>query len=95
MTVVNAGALVITPRLIDAILLGVLAEAVALAIYRRRTGRGMPVRELVSFLAAGAALLLATRVAVSAAAPRPVPFAAAMAAGLVCHLWHLRQRWEV
>ncbi|MEZ5788361.1 MAG: hypothetical protein R3D62_18210 [Xanthobacteraceae bacterium] len=47
------------------ILLLVLAEAVAFAAYHRVTGRGIPFRDLIANLAAGACLLLALRAALA------------------------------
>ena len=86
-------ALLSVPRVLDAIMVGVVLEALALVAYRRRTGRGMPVREVASFLGAGLALLAAARVASAGTIGLPAPFGAAMGAALACHVWHLRQRW--
>jgi hypothetical protein len=92
----SLAALLAAPWLVDAIIAGVIVEGVALAAYRRRTGRGMPVRELASFLGAGLALLVALR---TGSGPRgaggTLVFAGAMAVGLACHVWHLAQRWDV
>jgi hypothetical protein len=92
----SLAALLAAPWLVDAIIGGVIVEGVALAAYRRRTGRGMPVREVTSFLGAGLALLVALR---TAAGPRTgaatLVFAVAMAVGLACHVWHVAQRWDV
>ena len=87
--------LVGSPRFIDAVIAAVLAEAAGLVAYRRRTGRGVPVAEVASFLGAGLALLLAMRALAPAGGGGGAPFAAAMAAGLACHVWHLAQRWDV
>ena len=75
-------------------IVGVLVEAAALVAYRRRTGRGMRVPEVASFLGAGLALLVAMRVlaAGSGGARAGLAFAAAMAAALACHVWHV---WHV
>jgi hypothetical protein len=86
-------ALLSVPRVLDAIMAGVVLEAVALVVYRRRTGRGMPGREVASFLGAGLALLAAARFGSAGTIGLSAPFAGAMAAALACHVWHLRQRW--
>lgn len=83
-------------RLLDLVMLGVIIEAVALVVYRRRTGRGMPVREVGSFLGAGLGLLLAARMTSPTTTSGSLAgFAAAMAFALVCHIWHVAQRWRV
>ena len=85
-------------RLLDLVIVVVVVEGLVLARHRRRTGRGMPVREVVAFLGAGLALLVAARAAVGAVAPlapRPLAvFALAMLAALAAHVWHLAQRWD-
>ena len=87
----------VTPRFLDLVMLGVLAEAAALVAYRRRTGRGMRASEVASFLGAGLALLLAMRVLAAGAGGvwGRGAFAAAMAAALGCHAWHVAQRRDV
>lgn len=84
-------------RLLELIIAGVVLEGVLLCLYRRRTGRGMPTAEVVAFLGAGLALLVAARAAVASTATgaQTLVFAAAMAAALGCHVWHVRQRWDV
>jgi hypothetical protein len=91
----GVAALLASPRLVDVIIVAVLVEGIALALLRRRWQRGMPVREVASFLGAGLALLVALRVSMPAlgAGSRPL-FAAAMGVALVCHLWHVAQRWD-
>jgi hypothetical protein len=79
-------------RLIDLILLGTLLEFLLLLLWRRRTGRGLPAAELALNLAAGAALLLALRAALTGAGWTWI--AAWLAAALLAHLLHLRQRWH-
>lgn len=80
-----------TTQLVDAIIVLVVLEAIGLMVFRRVNGRGMPPREVVSFLGAGAGLLIALRVLIS---DGPfVWFAAAMLVSLAMHLWHVRQRW--
>jgi len=77
--------------LIDAILGLVIVEAVALGLYHRITGRGIAPRHYIANLAAGFALLLATRLAVSGA---PVwQLAACLLASLCAHLLDFAGRW--
>jgi len=84
--------LVGSPRLLDAIIAATVVEAALLVAYRAMTGRGMRVREVVSFLGAGVALLAAIRVVARGGSPALFGFAMLWALGL--HLWHVAQRWE-
>ncbi len=77
---------------IDAILALMLAEGVALAAFRRRTGHGVPLPALLPNLLAGAMLLLAMRLALGGAGP--VWVAACLLGGLLAHLADLRARWN-
>jgi len=79
-------------QIVDAIIVLVALEMVALLLYRRRRNRGMPVPEVISFLGAGAGLLLALRVLVTDG-PFAV-FALAMLVALVMQVWHVKQRWQ-
>jgi hypothetical protein len=81
------GAWVQSSVVLDVIIGAALAEGVGLAVFRARTGRGMPMGETVAFLGAGIGLLVAMRVRGSAPA-----FAAAMLVSLVCNLWFIWQR---
>jgi hypothetical protein len=87
---VTAAAL--TLRFLDVVIATLVAELVGLAAYRAATGRGLRPTELAAFLGAGLAMALALRVGV--AGGRAEWFAAAMAASLVLHLWHVAQRWH-
>jgi len=79
-------------RIVDAILALMVAEAIALAIYRRRTGRGIPLRALVVNLGAGAALLLTLRAAMTGAS---IPVIGALLfLALVFHIADLAARWR-
>lgn len=77
--------------LVDLILLLVVAEAVALTLFRRRTGRGPAPAAVLPTLAAGAALLVAVRLALSGA-PLEWLMGALAVAGLA-HIADLRARW--
>jgi hypothetical protein len=77
---------------IDAILGLVVLEALALLALRRRTGRGPAPGELLCFLAAGFALLLALRAALGAWGAGAI--AAALLAALAAHLGFLVLRWR-
>lgn len=79
-------------RAVDLVLALVAAEAALLVWHRRRTGRGVPVAELLAFLAAGACLLLALRAALAGASPLWI--AAALAGAGAAHLADLRLRWR-
>jgi len=83
-------ALFASGRIIDAILALVALEAVALAAWRWRTGRGLPPAALAANLCAGAALLLALRAALTGAAWSIV--AVWLLAGLAAHAMDLRAR---
>ena len=72
------------------ILVLIAIEAAALLIWRRLTGNGPAV--VLSNLLAGAALLLAMRLALSGEAPPLVGLA--LLAGLAAHLADLRARWR-
>ncbi|HZF66863.1 MAG TPA: hypothetical protein VEZ47_02375 [Gemmatirosa sp.] len=72
---------------VDAILLLVVLEGGALALWRRRTGRGPAIAQVVSFLGAGGALLVALRAAL-AGWPLWVALVALGAAG-AAHAAHL------
>jgi hypothetical protein len=67
-------------------------EFLALAAYRRRTGRGIPPRLLLGDIGAGMALLAAALAALRGAAWPMV--AAALLAALGAHMFDLRQRWK-
>jgi hypothetical protein len=77
---------------IDAILLLVALEAVALALWHRASGRGVPIGRLAANLCAGAALLLAVRAALVGAWWGSV--ALWLAVSLVAHVADLRGRWR-
>ena len=81
---------------VDAILVLVVLEGLALTSFHRRTGRGVVPATLWPNLAAGFLLALAVRVAL-ASGPTPLGLQAAVAAvlgcALVAHLLDLRSRW--
>lgn len=78
--------------IVDAILLLMVLEGGLIMLVRRRTGTGVPPRDLVAMLAAGACLMLALRAALVGAAWPWI--ALALAAGLVAHLADLGRRWR-
>jgi hypothetical protein len=71
-------------RAVDGILLLVVLEGVALAVWLRRTGRASRVPGIVATLVAGAALLLGLRAALAGA--HPVWIVLALTAALLAHL---------
>jgi hypothetical protein len=78
-------------HLIDLVIALTLVEIVLLALYHRRTGRGLPPQDFLPALGAGLALMLAVRAALGDATWAWVA-AALMAAGLA-HLADMRRRW--
>lgn len=76
------------PAFYDAILALLVVEGAVLARNFRRTGRGMSLPHLASFLGAGAGFTLACR-ALAAGWPAWT-LAPALSAAFVCHLLHLR-----
>jgi hypothetical protein len=84
-------ALFVNGRVIDLILVLVLAEAVGLVLLRWATGRGIAPSALLANLAAGAFLLGALRCGMSGAGNAWVGLCLALA--LVAHLTDLRVRW--
>jgi hypothetical protein len=80
-------------RIVDAILILVVVETVALAFYRRLTGRGIAVRALIANMLAGGFLLLAVRAALVGADWTWV--GASLFAALLAHLADLATRLTV
>ena len=82
---------------VDAILVMVVLEGLALTFVFKRTGRGVPPDSLWPNLAAGFLLALAVRAAL-ASGPTALGSQAAIAAilgcALVAHLLDLRSRWQ-
>lgn len=74
------------------VLVALAIEWVGLAIYQRRTGRGVPGRELAPGLLAGAGLWLALGLGLGGAGWPAI--GAALALALVAHLLDLRLRWR-
>ena len=79
-------------RIIDVILLLMVAEAAVLGLYNRRTGRGLPARQVVTVLMAGGLLMLALQAALTGAAWSSV--ALFLGLGLIAHLADLAGRWR-
>ncbi len=77
---------------IDLILALIALEGVGLLVLRRVTGRGPSAGALLPNLLAGAALLVAMRLALTGEAPALVGLA--LLAGLLAHLADLRGRWN-
>ena len=78
-------------RLVDLVLAGMLLEGVGLLFYRSRTGRGVAPLELITNLAAGAALVLALRGALVGPMGSVPVF---LVLSLIAHLANLRERWR-
>lgn len=78
-------------QVIDWILALVAVEALALALFHRLTGCGVPLADLWANLASGACLLLALKAAMNDAPW--IWIAAPLAASLFAHLLDLSRRW--
>jgi len=78
--------------MLDIVLVAVLAEGVVLALYHRRTGRGMVGREIIAFLGAGGSLMVALRL--QAGPSLTASLLLALTAALVLHVWFVVQRWR-
>ena len=78
-------------HLIEAILVLTLVEWLALTMYHRRTGRGVPPREFSRNLLSGICLLLAVRESLVGASW--IFVAACLGAALLAHLSDLGRRW--
>jgi hypothetical protein len=79
-------------RIVDAILVLVAIEAVVLAAWSARTGKGVAPRDLLPNLASGVALFLALRGALVGAAWPWI--AACLLAALAAHATDLALRWR-
>ncbi len=84
--------LVSSGRVVDVICLLMLAEAVAIILVYRRTGRGIPPAEALPSLLAGVGLLLALRGALTQTGWEWI--ALSLAAALLAHLADVAQRWR-
>lgn len=84
--------LLTSPHLIDLILVFTAGEAVVLALWHRRTGRGLPPAAIGRMLLPGLCLMLALRAALAGGAWPWVPVA--LTAALVAHLADLGGRWR-
>jgi hypothetical protein len=78
--------------LIDWVIIATAVEAIALIGLRAVTQRGVHTRELIAFLGAGLALLLAVRLAMAGASVAQLALPLLAALGL--HIWLLAQRWQ-
>lgn len=83
--------LIASGRVVDAIIGFMIAEALVLSLYHRRTSLGPPPGHVVTMLLAGLFLLLALRAALTGS--NWIWIAAFLAASLVAHLADLRRRW--
>ena len=81
-----------TGRVVDLILLLMIAETLVLAGYHYLTGRGISTMPLLTNMAAGGCLLLALRAALAGVAWSVI--AIALSAALGMHLLDLRTRWN-
>jgi hypothetical protein len=79
-------------RIVDLILLLMVVEAAMLVLHHRRTGRGLPARQVFTVLLAGGFLMLALRASLTGASWSSV--ALFLGLGLVAHLADLAGRWR-
>ena len=77
--------------LIDLVIALTVLEGLVLALYHRRTGRGMAPRDFIANLGAGLALMVALRIGLSAGGWGWV--AAGLALAGLLHASDLRSRW--
>ena len=77
-------------RVVDLVLAVMVVEALALALYRRSTGRGLALIDVVAMLVPGACLLLALRTALAGA--DGVAIALWLTVALAAHLVDLYRR---
>jgi hypothetical protein len=82
----------VSPGLIDLILIFTVLEGAALILWRRHTGRGLSTAALGLMLLPGLCLLVAVRAALAGDAWPWVP--TALAAALIAHLADLGCRWR-
>ena len=79
-------------RAVEMAIVFTLAEAAALTLWHRRTGRGLAPRHWLPMLSAGLCLMLALRA--TAAGGALLPVAVALAAAGLAHAVDLARRWE-
>jgi hypothetical protein len=79
-------------RIVDVILALVVAEALAILLWRRLTGRGPALADLAATLLSGALLMLALRSALHGSDWPTI--AGFLAASLAAHLVDLGRRWR-
>jgi hypothetical protein len=84
--------LVASGRIVDLILGFMVLEGLVLAVWHRRTGRGLAPLDVLANVLAGACLLLALRAALVGAAWFWI--ALALSAALFAHLFDLVRRWR-
>ncbi len=84
--------LLVSPGLIDLILVVTVAEGIVLTLLRRVNGRGLSAGAVARMLLPGFCLMLALRAALSGTDWPFVPLA--LTAALIAHLADLRGRWR-
>ena len=85
-------ALLANGRLIDVILVLMILELLGLAAYRRATGRGPALSDLLFNQLAGGFLLVALRCALAGAGAQAIE--ASLGCALLAHLVDLARRWR-
>jgi hypothetical protein len=89
---VSLAALIADGSLFEVLLGFTLLEMLGLVVWRRLSGRGLPMMDVVFHLAAGAFLTLACILALKAASPWLI--VGCFAASGVAHVLDLNRRWR-
>lgn len=88
----SIGELIESGRIIDFILLMVVAEALLLIVVHKWSGMGPKPSRLIPNLAAGGSLLFAVKAALADAGAMTI--AAILLVSLIAHVWDLAMRWN-
>ncbi len=89
--------LLVSNTFLDLIVVGVVAEGIALLAYRHTTGRGLAPRAIFANLFSGGSLIVALRVSLETsvlAQGATAAVASCLAIALVAHIADLAWRWE-
>lgn len=88
----DLGALFSSGRAVDLVIVLTIAEGLFLAWLRRRTGRGLSLKDIIGNLAAGVCLMLALRAALTSEGWPAIALFLFLA--LLAHLADLWRRWR-
>jgi hypothetical protein len=79
-------------RLVDIVLILIVLEVVAIALYKRNTGRGIALADLLPNILAGAFLLVALRVSLAGGGWAAV--SGCLACAGIAHVVDVGRRWQ-